>query len=58
MGACLLQAEIISVDKNYSADKSVMDPDYKPKVGTAFNTSCCGRISAADIGERLHQATV
>eukprot|EP00891_Asterochloris_glomerata_P003111 jgi/Astpho2/3111/fgenesh1_pg.00051_%23_83_t len=28
------RAEIISVDKNYSADKSVMDPDYKPKVAT------------------------
>ena len=43
MGAWLLQAEIISVDKNYSADKSVMDPDYKPKVSNACNSSFCRR---------------
>ena len=42
MGAWLPQAEIISVDKNYSADKSVMDPDYKPKVRNNWYNSCCG----------------
>lgn len=28
------QVEIISVDKNYSTDKKVMDPSYSPKVAT------------------------
>ena len=27
------------MDKNYSADKSVMDPDYKPKVSNACDNS-------------------
>ncbi len=30
----LLQVEIISVDKSYSTDKKVMDPNYNPKVAT------------------------
>ena len=30
----LLQVEIISVDKSYSTDKKVMDPNYSPKVAT------------------------
>lgn len=33
--ACtLLQVEIISVDKSYSTDRTVMDPNYSPKVST------------------------
>ena len=32
--ASLLQVEIISVDKSYSTDKKVMDPNYSPKVST------------------------
>ena len=30
----LWQVEIISVDKSYSTDKKVMDPNYNPKVAT------------------------
>ena len=30
----LLQVEIISIDKSYSTDKKVMDPNYSPKVST------------------------
>lgn len=50
------QVEIISVDKSYSTDKKVMDPNYNPKVATWGVFERPANISEAYGGGRTIEA--